>query len=58
MELNDFLDAVTKASKDQLDLEKQMVNDHLDETDRIYLRRNAEALSQAALQVAAADPTA
>jgi len=56
MELNDFLDAVTKAGKEQLEMEKTMLNDNLDASDRIYLRRNAEALSVAALQVAA-DPT-
>lgn len=57
MELNDFLDSVTKTGRDQLELEKTLLNDHLDASDRIYLRRNAEALSQAALAVAAADPT-
>lgn len=56
-DLNQFFDAAKRGAKDQLELNKEMVTDHLDEADRVYLRRNAEAISAAALQVIRADPT-
>jgi hypothetical protein len=51
-----FLDLVTESGKQQLELNRQMLVNHLDASDRIHMRQASEALSQAAMQILS-DPT-
>lgn len=56
-QLNELLGAATKSAEEQIRLSHLSMEKHLDESDRIALRRADEAISQAALQLIAADPT-
>jgi len=56
-ELSDFLAASKQSAKDQIDMTKEVLTNHLDHSDRIHLRQNSEALSREALALIAADPT-
>jgi hypothetical protein len=52
----EHMDFATKSAEEQLRLNRKMVEDHLDECDRIAARRVTEAISAASLAIIA-DPT-
>lgn len=52
-ELNDL---ATKSANEQIDLQHKLVENHLDESDRIAARQVTEALSRSALDLIS-DPT-
>ena len=56
-ELSEFLAVTKQAAKDQIELTNEVLTNHLDQSDRIHLRQNSEALSREALDLIAADPT-
>jgi hypothetical protein len=47
----ELLELATKSTSDQIDLNHRMVENHLDETDRISARQTAEAISAASLSL-------
>lgn len=57
-ELSEFLAVTKQAAKDQIEVLNEVLTNHLDQSDRIHLRQNSEALSREALDLIAADPTA